>query len=179
MTTERYNELKNEFITLMERKDEHPENSGYCGCLAELNTRLSTKKNGGKVANAKQNDTSIRFERDGKIVYIDGESKINGGRVDSLIDGTNKSKYVIYGMYLCNSTTKGKLRLVVPVIIPTELFISKLQEFGALKYMRHKGIIDGIGIQPSNKAWYEWLCDYPMVYDKTLTWHEDDFEGLE
>lgn len=149
------------------------------GYETELSTRLSDKLYGGKVAPQNAKDTTIRFEVNGKIRYLAGEVKTNGGRVDTLLNGTNKAPYVIYAMHLCNSTTKGKLREVAPVIIPTALFCAKLTEFGALKEVRHNGKVDGIAIQPSNKAWYEWLLDYPMVYDKTLTWHEDDFEGLD
>ena len=149
------------------------------GYKVELESRLSEKLHGGKIAKQGEKDTTIRFSVNGKIRYLAGECKTNGGRVDTLLNGSNKSKYVIYAMHLCNSTTKGKLREIAPVIIPTELFCSKLIEFGALKEVRHNGKVDGIAIQPSNKAWYEWLLDYPMVYDKTVTWSEDDFEGLE
>lgn len=149
------------------------------GEKTELSTRLSDRLNGGKVAGPNEKDTTIRFEINGKIRYLPGEVKTNGGRVNTLLDGTNKVPYVIYAMHLCNSTTGGKLREIPQVIIPTPLFCAKLIEFGALKQVRHNGVVDGIAIQPSNKAWFEWLLDYPMVYDKTLTWHEDDFEGLE
>lgn len=154
-------------------------NCAEFGYAVELSTRLSTRLHDGKVAKQGEVDTTIRFEINGKIRYIAGEVKTNGGRVNTLLDGSNKAPFVIYAMHLCNSTTKGKLREIPAVIIPTELFCAKLREFGALKEVRHNGVVDGIAIQPSNKAWYEWLLEYPMVYDKTLTWHEEDFDGLE
>lgn len=154
-------------------------NCGEFGRNFELSMRLSARLHDGKVALQGEKDTTIRFEVNGKIRYIDGECKTNGGRVDTLLDGSNKAPFVIYAMHLCNSTTKGKLREVPAVIIPTELFCTKLREFGALKEIRHNGKVDGIAIQPSNKAWYEWLLDYPMVYDKSVTWTYEDFEGLE
>lgn len=149
------------------------------GYQVELENRLSARLHNGKIAGQGEKDTTIRFEVEGKIRYYAGECKTNGGRVDTLLNGTNRAPYVLYAMHLCNSTTKGKLREIPTVIIPTALFCAKLVEFGALKEVRHNGRVDGIAIQPSNKAWYEWLLDYPMVYDKTLTWHEEDFEGLE
>lgn len=149
------------------------------GYETELSTRLSDKLHGGKIAGAGEKDTTVRFEINGRIRYLPAEVKTNGGRVDTLLDGTNKAKFVIYAMRLCNSTTGGKLREVPQVIIPTPLFLAKLKEFNALKEVRHNGVVDGIAIQPSKKDWFEWLLDYPMIYDKTLTWHYDDFEGLE
>ena len=154
------------------------ENDGAYGCQMELESRLSNRLHNGQVAKQGEIDTTVRFSINGKIRYIPAESKVNGGRVDTLLNGSNKAHYVLYTLRIQNSTTQNLLRYVPTVIIPTDLFCAKLREFGALKEVRHNGKVDGIAIQPSNKAWFVWLSEYPMVYDKSKVWYADDFVGL-
>lgn len=156
---------------------------GCMGCVSEM---LSATKSSVKatISNAGRADCFLRFRTaSGAVIPVSFERKTNGGRIQTIETDFSKAehivgKFVVYSLDLCNSTTQNKRRFVPAVVIPRDLFISKLTEFGALKTVRHNGVIDGVAIQPSNKAWYEWLLDYPIVYDRNAIYTEDDFEGL-
>lgn len=114
---------------------------------------------------------------------VKAECKTNGGRIESLLNGSNKAKYVIYRLDLTIEHKAGKTkpawtehRHINPVIIPTELFLEALEHFGAIK--NTNGNNPERAIQVSSKKWYEWLLDYPMTYKPELRYSEDDFEGL-
>ena len=158
---------------------------GRFGKAKEVERRL-TLSNNHKVATQGKTDLYVRFDINGKVKYINAESKINGGRVNDLLDKSNKAKYVIYSLEFDQKHKASKShdeyiehRIVTDKIIPTSLFCEKLIEFNAIKTVRHNGIVDGIAIQPSNKKWYEWLVDYPVDYNKEWIYEEWEFEGLE
>lgn len=137
-------------------------------------------------------DVSVKMEINGKVRYIPAECKTNGGRVDSLLSGENKSPFVIYQL---NFTQKHKatktspewdeVRTVPAIIVPTDLFLQMLKECNALKAICHKGVQDGIGIQPSSKKMYERLIAYIdnygscVLFDRERVYADFDFEGLE
>lgn len=157
---------------------------GVMGCVAELltatpNSNKTTISNPGKV------DCFVKLRTEsGHVVPVAVERKTNGGRVQTVESELSKAekmvgRYVVYSMDVCNSTTSGLRRRVPAVVIPRELFLSKLKEFNAIKAVRHNGVIDGYAIQVSNKRWYEWLLDWPVVYDRDAVYSDDDFEGLE
>jgi hypothetical protein len=119
------------------------------------------------------------------------ECKVNGGRVETLLNGSNKSVFVIYEL---NFTQKHKAtkkadaweenRSVPALLIPTELFITMLIETNAIKEIRHGGEVDGIGIQPSSKRMFERLTAYAenfpdMVFSPETDYEDWMFEGLE
>ena len=122
-----------------------------------------------------------------KVVYVPAEAKTNGGRIEELLTGS-KAQYVIYQMEGV-AVPQGKkakaegrpveFRNVPAVVIPKDLFLAKLQEFNAIKVMAHGGEVDGYGIQVTSKRWYEWLVEYPVVFQQGYTYEAWEFEGLE
>lgn len=139
---------------------------------------LSTKK---KVS--KQGEADIKICFNGK--YIPAECKTNGGRVDDLLDGSNKSKFVIYRLDVIQKHKAGKKteawdehRYIAPVIIPTPIFLECLLECNAFKDIRKGGKLDGIGIQCSSKKLYQRLLAWPVRFDNTKDYISADFEGL-
>lgn len=137
-------------------------------------------------------DVSIKMLVDGKIQYVHAECKTNGGRVNDLLDGSNKSKFVIYRLDTVQkhkATKKSpewiETRTVEPVVIPTDLFLQMLKECNALKTIAHGGVVDGIGIQVSSKKMYERLTAYvnnygeAVVFDREHVYEDWDFDGLE
>jgi hypothetical protein len=147
---------------------------GCMGCVAEL---LTATKNSGKkaVSTANAVDCYVRFRaKSGKVIPVAAERKTNGGRVSYDMKG----KYVVYSMDICNATTSNLRRRVPAVVIPKALFMAKLEEFGAIKAVNKHGELDGYAIQPSKKAWYEWLLEWPIVYNRDAVYCESDFEGL-
>lgn len=154
-------------------------------CARIYSAKTSVSKQG-------QKDVSVKMEINGKVRYIPAECKTNGGRVDSLLSGENKSPFIIYQL---NFTQKHKatktapewneVRAVPAIIVPTDLFLQMLKECNALKAICHKGIQDGVGIQCSSKKMYERLIAYIdnygdcVLFDRERTYADFDFEGLE
>lgn len=157
---------------------------GCMGCVAELLTATANSRKS-FVSNAGKLDCFILYRtNNGNIIPVGCERKTNGGRIQTIETAYSKAeklvgRYVVYSLDICNSTTQGLRRHVPAVVIPKALFLAKLQEFGALKEVKHKGMTDGIAIQPSKKEWYNWLMDYPIVYDRNAVYCEEDFEGLD
>lgn len=117
--------------------------------------------------------------------YIAAECKTNGGRVDPLLDGSNKSKFVIYRLDIIQHHKEGKKiaawderRYVGPIIIPTEIFLACLLDVGAIKPVNKNGKLDGYGIQCSSKKLYQRLAAWPVKFDRLRNYTAADFEGL-
>ena len=126
-------------------------------------------------------DVHIRYNEH----YVSAECKTNGGRVDDLLNGTNKSKFVIYRLDFVQKHKASKkheayeeVRHIAPVIIPTELFLEVLKACNALKEVAHGGVVDGIAIQPSSKKLFQWLESYPVEFHNDWDYTTADFEGL-
>ena len=154
--------------------------SGYFGRVME-NQCARPKSRKKCVSSAGKADIHIKYN--GR--YVPAEVKTNGGRVDSLIDGTNKSKFIIYEMDVIIKHKAGKRtpewtehRYVESIIVPTKLFLDCLTEVNATKPMYHGGEYDGIGIQVSSKKLYNRLLQWPVKYDRTRDYTSADFEGL-
>lgn len=137
-------------------------------------------------------DVSIKMLVNGKIQYVHAECKTNGGRVNDLLDGSNKSRFIIYRLDTVQkhkATKKSpewvETRTVKPVVIPTDLFLQMLKECNALKTIAHGGVVDGIGIQVSSKKMYERLTAYvknygkAVIFDREHVYEDWDFDGLE
>lgn len=137
-------------------------------------------------------DVSIKMEVNGVVKYIDAECKTNGGRIDDLLNGSNKSKFVIYKLATTQkhkATKKAEAwveaRVVPAVIIPTALFLEMLRDCNAMKAVAHNGVQDGIAIQCSSKKMYERLTAYvdnyggSVVFDRDETYSIEEFDGLE
>lgn len=144
------------------------------------------------VSKQGQSDISVKMEINGKIRYIPAECKTNGGRIDDLLTGKNKSGFVIYRLEFTQkhkatktAPAREEKRLVPAVIVPTNLFLQMLTECNAIKAVAHNGIQDGLAIQPSSKKMFERLTAYIenygecVLFDRQRTYADFDFEGLE
>ena len=147
-------------------------NCGAYGCIMEI-------MQGGKrkTSVAKQNTNDMYFYYNGK--RIKAECKTSGGRIGSLLDGSNKSKFVVYSLDVCNANTSGKNRHIDPVIMPVDMFINLLVECNAIKAINKNGIFDEWGIQCSSKELYLRLAEYPIMFTPESHYTDDDFEGIE
>lgn len=135
-----------------------------------------------KVAVAKQGETDnhVAIRYDEKICYVGAESKTNGGRVENILNGTQKEKYVIYSLDFIqkHKATKNapeweEKREIPDIIIPMILFRSLLLELKCYKNIAHGGKVDGIGIQPSSKKLYERLTAYIDNYGESVLFDPD------
>lgn len=144
------------------------------------NARYGSTKTAVSLGGKADNYVSI-IDSDGKKRRYELESKINGGRIDTLLDKVSRGRklFVAYKLNICNSTTGNKPRQAEAVIVPAELFVSKLKEFGAIKEVRAHGEHSGYAIQPSSKTWWAWLVDYPVKWDVNESYEWWMFEGLE
>ena len=168
----------------------NPNNDGYNGIVFEMSC---ARKKSRKTCVSKQGqvDVSVKVIINGKARYIPAECKTNGGRVNDLLDGTNKSRFVIYKLDFTQkhkATKKAEawdeIRSVPALLIPTELFTAMLIDCNAIKEIRHGGEVDGIGIQPSSKRMFERLMAYAenfpdMKFSPETDYEDWMFEGLE
>ena len=170
-------------------------NTANCGSRGRAFELMCAREKSRKACVSKQGqtDVSVRVVINGKIKYLPAECKTNGGRVNDLLDGTNKSRFVIYKLDFTQkhkATKKAEaweeIRSTPALIIPTDLFVAMLIDCNAIKEVRHNGEVDGIAIQPSSKRMYERLKLYEKNYPdmKFNPNPENDyedwmFEGLE
>lgn len=168
----------------------NPNNDGYNGIVFEMSC---ARKKSRKTCVSKQGqvDVSVKVIVNGKARYMPAECKTNGGRVNDLLDGSNKSRFVIYKLDFTQkhkATKKAdawdEVRSVPALLIPTELFTAMLIDCNAIKEIRHGGEVDGIGIQPSSKRMFERLTAYAenfpdMVFSPETDYEDWMFEGLE
>jgi len=157
---------------------------GVMGACAEmLSATPHSKKT--TISNSGRNDNYINYRTaSGHIIPVSCERKTSGGRIQTFESEFSKAehiqgKFVIYSMDVCNSTTSYKRRYVPAVVIPRKLFVEKLEEFNAIKAVNKNHVLDGYAIQVSSKKLYNWLLDWPIVFDRTAVYSDDDFEGLE
>ena len=150
---------------------------GAAGRIFELSCASKYSR---KTAVAKQGETDL-YIKFGKG-SVKAECKTNGGRIEALY-APNAPRFVIYKLDFVQKHKAGKHtaaydeeRHIDPVVIPTALFLAKLEEFGAIKSTNGKN--PELAIQPSSKKWFEWLLDWPIAYNPEWRYTEDDFEGL-
>ena len=139
-----------------------------------------------KVSEQNEVDVYIKMEVNGKIDYVPAECKTNGGRVDEILNGTTKAKYVIYRLEFTQKLKNSvDVRIVPPVVIPVKLFVKTLREINAIKAINKKGVLDGYGIQVSSKKLYSKLLDYIdnygdcVLFDNEKTFEDWAFDGIE
>lgn len=182
-------------MTIKEQKTAYieklnPNNDGYNGIIFELScARAGSHKT--RVSKQGQIDVFVKVIINGKVKYVPAECKTNGGRVNDLLDGSNKSRFVIYKLDFTQKHKASKkspawdeVRRIPAVIVPTALFLQMLTECNAIKAIAHGGVQDGIAIQPSSKRMYERLTAYienfpDMVFSPETTYEGWMFEGLE
>ena len=157
---------------------------GVMGCVAEM---LTATKHSKKVfiASIGHMDCYIKYRaKTGAVVPVSVERKTNGGRIRTFETEFSRAegmsgKYVVYSLDICNAATSHKRRYVPAVVIPRKLFVDKLEEFNAIKAVNRHGELEGYAIQASSKKLFDWLKDWPIVYDRNAVYCDDDFEGLE
>lgn len=166
----------------------HEHNTKDCGGRGRAFELMCARENSHKYTVAEQNeiDVNIKMLINGKIKYIPAEAKTNGGRVDELLNGTTKAKYVIYRLqYTQKLKNTEEYREVPPVIIPVDLFLELLSDVNAIKAINRHGELDGYGIQVSSKKLYLRLLDYidnygeSVLFDNEKTFEDWELEGLE
>lgn len=157
---------------------------GCIGCCAEVLTATAHSKKA-TVSNTGRIDCFLKYQTEnGHVIPVAVERKINGGRIKTLETEFSKAeemagRYVVYSLDICNANTSYLRRHVQAVVIPRRLFVEKLVEFNAVKTVSHGGIVDGLAIQCTSRKWFDWLCDWPVVYDRNAVYSDADFEGLE
>ena len=182
--------IKEQRTNAIARELNNARNPGAMGRAFELScARAGSRK--ACVSKQGQVDVSVKVVVNGKAKYLPAECKTNGGRVDDLLSGSNKSAFVIYQLTFVQkhkATKKAdaweETRSVPAVIVPTALFLQMLTECNAIKAIAHGGVQDGIAIQPSSKRMYERLTAYienfpDMVFSPETTYEDWMFEGLE
>ena len=182
--------IKEQRTNAIARELSNAQNPGAMGRAFELSCARAGSR---KTCVSKQGkvDVSVKVVVNGKAKYLPAECKTNGGRVDDLLSGSNKSAFVIYQLTFVQkhkATKKAdaweEVRSVPAVIVPTALFLQMLTECNAIKAIAHGGVQDGIAIQPSSKRMYERLTAYTenfpdMVFSPETTYEDWMFEGLE
>ena len=182
--------IKEQRMNAIARELNNAHNPGAMGRAFELSCARAGSR---KTCVSKQGkvDVSVKVVVNGKARYMPAECKTNGGRVDDLLSGSNKSAFVIYQLTFVQkhkATKKAEaweeIRSVPAVIVPTALFLQMLTECNAIKAIAHGGVQDGIAIQPSSKRMYERLTAYTenfpdMVFSPEATYEDWMFEGLE
>ena len=166
------------------------EDSGRFGRVFELEcARYASQKT--CVSKQGKAAVAVKIIINEKVRYVSAECKTNGGRVNDLLDGTNKSKFVIYRLNFTqkfkatkSAPAREEIRTIPAVIIPTALFVEMLIDCNAIKEVAHAGVVDGIAIQPSSKRMYERLVAYlenfpDMAFNPDTTYEDWMFEGLE
>ena len=127
-------------------------NSADPGRIGRAFEIMCARENSRKTSVAKQGETDVyvKFSINGKIRYIPAECKTTGGRIGSLLDGTNKARFVIYSLDFIQKHKATKTRPeweehrhIDPVIIPTAIFVANRKELNAIKAIRRDGGLDG------------------------------------
>lgn len=157
---------------------ENEQDSGRYGRVEEL-LAATTYSQKNRVSLQGKADSFLRWKNDnGTIVNRPFERKTNGGRIGELVRRLEKGKdtLLVYSMDICNSTTKGKRRLVEPVLVWFSNFYNMLEEINGLKNTNGKN--PEIAIQVSKIDLYNRLLDYPIPYDPDTVYSQDDLEDL-
>ena len=177
---------KNEKVRLA-KSAEYLANTADCGRFGRAFEMACARPKSRKARVSAQGRADVSVRYNGR--YVPAECKTNGGRVDDLLNGTNKSKFVIYQLTFVqkHKATKSheaweEVRNVPAVIVPTDLFLNMLRECNALKEVAHNGVVDGIAIQPSSKKMFERLTayveNYELTFDNTVDYESWMFEGV-
>lgn len=136
--------------------------SGAFGRIDELLSRKHGSKKT-EVATQGQNDTSVTV--DGKNYRA--ERKTNGGRISGI-----KSRYVVYSLDICNSTTGNKQRTLEPMVFSLEGFLEILETAGAIKCTNGKNPEQAV--QPSSLKMFRLMEQYGIPFDIDRNYSADE-----
>ena len=172
----KFEEIRNEEIARILANVSDPGRKGRAKELSRARklSRKTTVSEQGKT----DNHVAVRYGE--KVRYVGAESKTNGGRIENILSGKQKEKFVIYSLeftqkYKATKTSPAheELRVIPDIIIPTALFRALLLELKCYKNIAHGGKVDGIGIQPSSKKLYERLLAYIENYGESVLFNPD------
>ena len=159
--------------------------NGAGGRAQELkNATPNSRKTVVSARDKADNYVSI-YDGSGKPHRYEAESKINGGRLDHIIElaeAMRKGKriaYVLYTLDVCNANTGYSLRHADTIIVPADVFMDAVERVGAIKTNRHNGVIRGYSLQHTLKAWFDWVVDYPVKYNPAERYEAWEFMGVE
>ena len=147
------------------------EDDGRFGRIEELlNARSKSRKS--RVSAQGKTDNYIKI--DGR--YYDAESKINGGRIESLLSVRGRPAFVIYTLDIVVKHKNGEERRFAKKVIPTALFVNFLIDNGLTKSTNGRN--PETAIQCSSKKLYVALLNYPIDFIPDYEYTADDFDGL-
>ena len=148
------------------------EDDGRFGRIEELlNARSKSRKS--RVSAQGKTDNYIKI--DGR--YYDAESKINGGRIESLLNVHGRPAFVIYTLDIVVKHKDTTERRYAKKVIPTALFINFLINNGLTKSTNGKN--PEMAIQCSSKKLFTALLNYPIDFIPDYEYSAEDFDGLE
>ena len=166
----------------------HLNNTSDCGRFGRAFELECARAKSRKTRVAEQNeiDVYIKMYVNDKVAYVPAECKTNGGRIDELLNGTTKAKYIIYRLEFTQKLkNSSEVRAIPPVVIPVELFLEMLEDVNAIKAINKRGEFDGYGIQVSSKKMFLRLSEYidnygdAVLFDNEKVFDDWAFEGLE
>lgn len=175
---------ENRLATAWNMYNSNYKGDGCMGSIAEVLTATSNSKKQ-FVSNTGRVDCYIKYRcESGAVIPVAVERKTNGGRLCTIETEYSRAehiegRYVVYSLDVCNAGTSHLRRHVDAVIIPRKLFVDKLNEFNAIKAVNRHGVLEGYGIQATSRKLFDWLCNWPIAYDRNAVYSDDDFEGLE
>lgn len=137
-------------------------NSGAFGRIDELLSRKHHSKKT-EVATQGKDDTSVTVN--GK--NYGAERKTNGGRISGI-----KSRYVVYSLDICNSTTGNKRRTLEPMVFSLEGFLEILETAGAIKCTNGKKPEQAV--QPSSLKMFRLMEQYGTPFDIDRNYSADE-----
>lgn len=138
---------------------------GNSGAFGNAHEKLTRRHASHKTTVAKWGKADITVMIDGKLT--NAEAKTNGGRIDGI-----NMEYTVYTLCVHNSQADIDIQ---PKVMRTETFINALYDMGAVKQVRHGGVVDGIAIQPLSRKLWAWL-DEQLDYDASWEYFSEDFE---
>lgn len=136
-----------------------------CGAFGRIDELLSRTHGSRKVTVAKQGQADISVWVDGK--RYNAERKTNGGRISGI-----KSRYVVYSLDICNSTTKNKRRVLEPMVFSLEGFLEILETAGAIKCTNGKNPEQAV--QPSSLKMFRLMEQYGVPFDINRKYTADE-----
>lgn len=159
--------------------------SGAFGRACELRNSTPASKKTCVSAQGKIDNYVSIYDVNGKAHRYEAESKVNGGRLDHIIelaDAMRKGKriaYVLYTLDVCNANTGYALRHADTIIVPADVFMAAVERIGAVKTNRHNGEVRGYSLQHTLKAWFDWCVEYPVKYNPSERYEAWEFLGVE
>lgn len=159
--------------------------NGAFGRACELKNSTPASKKTCVSAQGKADNYISVYDSLGKPHRYEAESKVNGGRLDHIIElaeAMRKGKriaFILYTLDVCNKNTGYQPRKADTIIVPADVFMAAVERIGAIKTNRHNGELRGYSLQHTLKAWYDWVETYPVKYQPNAHYEAWEFIGVE